>query len=142
MLHKNDRGFSSENLIVHKVQEGLPWWLSGTESACSVGDRFDPWIGKIPRRREKQPTPVLLPGEFHEQRSLAGYSPWGSQRVQHNLATKQQQQQGSRGKMSRNETRKLRAGEIIKFLPNLHSLRKPSNGFRVYSIDNDEPVRL
>ena len=23
------------------------------------------------------PTPVLLPGEFHEQRSLAGYSPWG-----------------------------------------------------------------
>ena len=24
-----------------------------------------------------QPTPVLLPGEFHGQRSLAGYSPWG-----------------------------------------------------------------
>ena len=24
-----------------------------------------------------QPTPVILPGEFHEQRSLAGYSPWG-----------------------------------------------------------------
>ena len=24
-----------------------------------------------------QPTPVLLPGEFREQRSLAGYSPWG-----------------------------------------------------------------
>ena len=23
------------------------------------------------------PTPVLLPGEFHGQRSLAGYSPWG-----------------------------------------------------------------
>ena len=22
-------------------------------------------------------TPVFLPGEFHEQRSLAGYSPWG-----------------------------------------------------------------
>ena len=22
-------------------------------------------------------TPVLLPGEFHGQRSLAGYSPWG-----------------------------------------------------------------
>ena len=28
-------------------------------------------------RREWQPTPVLLPGEFHEQRSLAGYNPWG-----------------------------------------------------------------
>ena len=23
------------------------------------------------------PTPVLLPGEFHGQRSLKGYSPWG-----------------------------------------------------------------
>ena len=22
-------------------------------------------------------TPVFLPGEFHEQRNLAGYSPWG-----------------------------------------------------------------
>ena len=26
--------------------------------------------------REWQPSPVFLPGEFHEQRSLAGYSPW------------------------------------------------------------------
>ena len=26
---------------------------------------------------EKQPTPVLLPGESHGQRSLVGYSPWG-----------------------------------------------------------------
>ena len=28
-------------------------------------------------RRKWQPMPVLLPGEFHEQRSLVGYSPWG-----------------------------------------------------------------
>ena len=28
-------------------------------------------------RRRWQPTPVFLPGEFHEQRSLASYSPWG-----------------------------------------------------------------
>ena len=32
---------------------------------------------KIPWRRKWQPTPVFLPGEFHGQRSLAGYSPWG-----------------------------------------------------------------
>ena len=25
----------------------------------------------------RQPTPVFLPGEFHEQRSLAGCGPWG-----------------------------------------------------------------
>ena len=36
----------------------------------SLGEE-DPW------RREWQPTPAFLPGEFHGQRSLAGYSPWG-----------------------------------------------------------------
>ena len=38
---------------------------------------FNPWVGKIPWRRKWQPTPVFLPGEFHGQRSLVGYSPWG-----------------------------------------------------------------
>ena len=32
--------------------------------------------GKIPWRREWLPTTVFLPGEFHGQSSLAGYSPW------------------------------------------------------------------
>ena len=45
----------------------------GKESACSVGDRFNPWLRKIPWRRAWQPTPVLLPGESHGQESLAGY---------------------------------------------------------------------
>ena len=36
---------------------------------------FSPWVWKIPWRREWQPTPVLLPGESHGQRSLASYSP-------------------------------------------------------------------
>ena len=31
----------------------------------------DPW------RKAWQPTSVFLPGEFHGQRSLVGYSPWG-----------------------------------------------------------------
>ena len=39
--------------------------------------RFDPWIGKLPSRRKWLPTPVLLPGEFHGQRSLVVYSSWG-----------------------------------------------------------------
>ena len=38
---------------------------------------FDPWLGKIPWRRKWPPTPVFLPGKFHEQRSLVGYSPQG-----------------------------------------------------------------
>ena len=28
-------------------------------------------------RRKRQPIPVFLPGKFHGQRSLVGYSPWG-----------------------------------------------------------------
>ena len=37
---------------------------------------FYPCVGKIPWRRNWQATPVLLPGEFQGQRSLAGYSLW------------------------------------------------------------------
>ena len=38
---------------------------------------FNPQVEMMPWRREWQPTPVFLPGEFHEQRNLAGHSPWG-----------------------------------------------------------------
>ena len=48
--------------------------------------RFNLWVGKIPWRREQLPTPVFLPGKFHGQRNLAGYSPWGH-RVGHHWAT-------------------------------------------------------
>ena len=37
---------------------------------------FDPWVGEIPWKRESNPL-QYMPGEFHGQRSLAGYSPWG-----------------------------------------------------------------
>ena len=30
-----------------------------------------------PSSRKWQPTPIFLPGAFHGQRSLVGYSPWG-----------------------------------------------------------------
>ena len=38
---------------------------------------FNPWVGKIPWRRKRQPTPVFWPGESHAQGSLVGCSPWG-----------------------------------------------------------------
>jgi len=51
----------------------------GKEFVCNAGDdRFNPWVGKFPWRREWLPIPVFWPGEFHGQRSLAGYS-MGSQ---------------------------------------------------------------
>ena len=39
---------------------------------------------KDPLEREWQPAPAFLPGEFHEQRNLAGYTQFmGSQKVRH-----------------------------------------------------------
>ena len=58
------------------------WWLSGKESACQCWKRrFNPWVGKIPWKGKWQPTPVFLPGQFHGQKSLAGYSSWGHRDV-------------------------------------------------------------
>ena len=42
---------------------------------------FNSWVRKIPWRRKWQPTPVLLPRKSHGQRSLVGYSPWGSKEL-------------------------------------------------------------
>ena len=54
---------------------GPPWWRKGQESTSqrmSLGSM--PGLGRSPG---KEPTPVFLPGEFHGQTSLAGYSPRG-----------------------------------------------------------------
>ena len=39
---------------------------------------FSPCIGKIPWKRAWQGTSAFLPGDLHGQRSLVGYSPWGT----------------------------------------------------------------
>ena len=52
--------------------------VSSKELACQCRRLgFNSWVGKIPCRREWLPTSVFLPGEFHGQRSLVGYSLWG-----------------------------------------------------------------
>ena len=35
-------------------------------------NEFDPWVGKIPWRRKRQPIPVFLPGKSQRERSLVG----------------------------------------------------------------------
>ena len=56
---------------------GFPSGSDSKESACSVEDRGSiPGVGKIPWRREWQPSPIFLPGKFHGQRSLVSFSPW------------------------------------------------------------------
>ena len=45
---------------------GFPCGSAGKEPACNVGDLgFCPWVGKIPGKRERLPTPVFWPGESH-----------------------------------------------------------------------------
>ena len=65
------RGCREQDLFY--IIGGFPCDSAGKELARN-GRRpeFDPWVRKIPWRRERLPTPVLLPGEFH-----GLYSSWG-----------------------------------------------------------------
>ena len=47
-----------------------------TNSACWSVLRHKRWLYFFWQRRKWQPTPVLLPGETHGQKSLVGCSPW------------------------------------------------------------------
>ena len=79
---------SAHSLLLSAICEiHSGWWFipggpSGQESICQSTrckrHRFDPWVGKIHWKRKWQPTPIFLPGEFHQQRSLVGYSPWAA----------------------------------------------------------------
>ena len=71
--------------------EGSPGSASDKEPACQCRRHnrceFNSWVGKIPWMRAQQPTPVLLPGESHGQRSLAGRSPYGHMELDTTEAT-------------------------------------------------------
>ena len=70
---KTDRGFPSGSVVKN------PPANAGYMSSV-LG------LGKSTGEGNGNPTPVFLPGEFHGQRSLVGYSPWGYKRVRHALA--------------------------------------------------------
>ena len=52
----------------------FPVGSAGKESTGNAGylSSIDPWVGKIPWRKEQLPSLVFWPGEFHEL-----HSPWG-----------------------------------------------------------------
>ena len=70
-------------------RDGGAWWAAiygvaqsrtqvkqlSSSSSSNPGDPVWSLVGKIPWKRERQPTPVFVPGKCHEERSLAGYSP-------------------------------------------------------------------
>ena len=69
----------------------LLWCLHGKEFFCHCrGLGFHPWVRKMPWRRKWQPTPVFLPGNPMD-RGVGGLQSMGSQRVGHDIVTKEQQ---------------------------------------------------
>ena len=84
-------GFINPAFISRYIpSEGLLRCHNGKESTCQCRrlkrHRFSPRVGKILWSRKWQSSPVFLPGKFHGQRSLAGYNPWGSQKIGHDWA--------------------------------------------------------
>ena len=60
---------------------GLSMQCSGEAFPCQCKRHkkcgLNPWAGKIPWSKKWQPTLVFLPGKFHGQKALVGYTPWG-----------------------------------------------------------------
>ena len=67
--------YYSASLVAQKVKK-LP--------EMQIEPDSDPWLRKIPWRREWLSTPVFWLGEFHGQRSLVGYIQCGKER-EHNF---------------------------------------------------------
>ena len=81
------------SLPISKSVMGLPWRLRWSR-ICLQCRRpgYDPWVGKIPWRREWQPAAVFSPGEVHGQRSLVSYIPWGQSRSRLRVADTHRQE--------------------------------------------------
>ena len=66
-----------------KLLRDLPWVCIAHSFSRHLVSTFG-----VPWRRKWQPTSVFLPGKFHGQRSLVGYSSWGrkeSDKTEHEL---------------------------------------------------------
>ena len=65
------------HVFIKAFKVALPWRLRLKNLPAVQEIRVHSLGWEDPLEREWQPTPVLLPGEFHGQTILAGYSPWG-----------------------------------------------------------------
>ena len=81
---------------------------------CNTSGQWKEWTTDTCWKRKWQATPVFLPGKFHGQRSLAGYSPWGRRRVRHDWASEHStltwgrldERQGSPGEWKKQDQKK------------------------------------
>ena len=62
----------------------IQWPALVAQLVKNVPTMWETWVralGQEDPLEEIMATPVFLPGEFHGQRSLAGYSPWGREEL-------------------------------------------------------------
>ena len=65
-------------LFIYLAMPGLPWWLSGKESACNAGDLgLIPGLGRSPGGGHVNPLQYSCLENPDGQRSQVGYSPRG-----------------------------------------------------------------
>ena len=62
---------------IPKTQEPLPHWTTQSRWWGPGEKRLHHILGDLIKMQTLHPTPVLLPGKSHGQRSLVGCSPWG-----------------------------------------------------------------
>ena len=76
-----------ETQVSHMAGRFFTFWATteGKEPSCPCRKckrrGFDLWFGLIPWRKKWQSAPVFLSGEFHGQRSLVSYSPYGGKEL-------------------------------------------------------------
>ena len=83
-MHGRERArslYSYTGIFLHPM--GFPGGSDSKERLQCRRPEFNFWVGKIPWRKQWQPSSVFMPGEFHGQRSLVGLLSMGSQRGGH-----------------------------------------------------------
>ena len=69
---------NGKNILLSSLFPSPQSWASrAAQTVKNLPAVQETWVGKMPWRRARQPTPVFLPGESHRQRSLTGYGPQG-----------------------------------------------------------------
>ena len=82
-----------DEVLIYAIKWGSPGGSVVKNPPASEGDSgLILGLGRSPGEGNGNPLQFsFLPGKYHGQRSLVGYSPWGHKRVGHDVETKQQQ---------------------------------------------------